>query len=266
MDAAPPIPVILVTGAGRGLGRGIALQLAASGFSVAINYAGNEQAALETVSQCQAAATSSSQRFVSVQADVGKTADRDRLVSETLRFFGRLDGLVNNAGIAPRARADIVDATEESFEEVLRINLQGPYFLTQRVVQHWLRQKPECALSTGFKVVFVTSISSNTASVMRGEYCVSKAGLSMATQLWATRLAAENIQVLEVRPGIMATDMTAGVKEKYDALIAQGLVPQNRWGTGEDVGRAVRSIMKGDLPYSTGAVIPVDGGFHLRRL
>ncbi|HEU5080681.1 MAG TPA: 3-ketoacyl-ACP reductase [Opitutaceae bacterium] len=266
MDSASATPVILVTGAGRGLGRGIALQLAASGFSVAINFAGNQQAALETATLCKAAASDARQVFVPVQADIGQKADRDRLVTETLRQFGRIDGLVNNAGVAPKVRADIVDATEESFDEVLRINLQGPYFLTQRVVQHWLRQKPDCALRDGFKVVFVTSISSNTASVMRGEYCVSKAGLSMATQLWATRLAAENIQVLEVRPGIMATDMTAGVKEKYDALIAQGLVPQTRWGTGEDVGRAVRSIMKGDFPYSTGAVIPVDGGFHLRRL
>lgn len=266
MDSAPLTPAILVTGAGRGLGRGIALQLAASGFSVGINFAGNEQAAQDTVAQCRAIAASPEQKFVPLQADIGKKSDRDRLVVETLRQLGRIDGLVNNAGIAPRARADIVDATEESFDEVLRINLQGPYFLTQRTVQHWLREKPVCALHGGFKIVFVTSISSNTASVMRGEYCVSKAGLSMATQLWATRLAGENIQVLEVRPGIMATDMTAGVKEKYDALIAQGLVPQNRWGTGEDVGRAVRSIMKGDLPYSTGAVIPVDGGFHLRRL
>jgi 3-oxoacyl-[acyl-carrier protein] reductase len=266
MQTPPLTPVILVTGAGRGLGRGIALELAAGGFSVAINFAGNQAAADETVSLCAARAKNTTQRFHAIQADIGRSADREKLVSETLAQFGRLDGLVNNAGIAPRVRADIMEATESSFEELIRVNLQGPYFLTQRVAQHWLKLRPGCPIPGGFKIVFVTSISANTASVMRGEYCVSKAGLSMATQLWATRLAGEGVQVVELRPGIMATDMTSGVKEKYDALIAEGLVPQLRWGSGEDVGRAVRAVMNGDFSFSTGAVIPVDGGFHLRRL
>jgi NAD(P)-dependent dehydrogenase (short-subunit alcohol dehydrogenase family) len=265
-SSAFPPPVALVTGAGRGLGRGIAIELAAEGCSVAINYAGNRAAAEETAALCQAQAIASSQQFIPIQADISSTADRQRLVAETLTRLGRIDALVNNAGVGPKVRADIADATEASFEEIIRTNLQGPYFLTQAVVKHWLTQRPSPFLSTGFKIVFITSISSDTASISRGDYCISKAGLSMAVQLWATRLASEGIQVTEIRPGIMATDMTAGVKQKYDALISQGLVPQQRWGTAEDVGRAVRAVIAGDLPFSTGAVIPVDGGFHLRRL
>jgi len=265
-NAQNPIPVVLVTGAGRGLGRGVALQLAAEGCSVAINYAGNRAAAEETVALCKQTAVSPAQAFFPIQADISSKADRARLVADTLAHFGRLDALVNNAGIAPKGRADITEASEESFEELIRTNLQGPYFLTQAVVNHWLSGKHTPALSTGFKIIYVTSISADTASVNRGDYCISKAGLAMAAQLWAARLAADNIQVVELRPGIMATDMTAGVKGKYDELLQSGLVPQKRWGTGEDVGRAVRAIIAGDLPFSTGAVIPIDGGFHLRRL
>ncbi|MFS8087299.1 MAG: 3-ketoacyl-ACP reductase, partial [Acidobacteriota bacterium] len=204
--------------------------------------------------------------FLPVAGDIGNTQARTAIVEAALAAFGRIDALVNNAGIAPRVRADITEATEESFEELVRTNLQGPYFLTQRVVKHWLAAKYECRLHGGFKVVFVTSISADTASVNRGDYCISKAGVSMASQLWAARLATEGIQVIEVRPGIMATDMTAGVKEKYDRLIADGLVPQRRWGTAEDVGRAVRAVLEGALPYTTGSVIHVDGGFSMRRL
>jgi NAD(P)-dependent dehydrogenase (short-subunit alcohol dehydrogenase family) len=259
-------PVVLVTGAGRGLGRGIALQLAQEGCSVAINYAGNLVAAEETASLCRQAAASADQAFVPLQADIGSKVDRARLVRETLARLGRIDALVNNAGMAPRVRADLPVASEESFEELLRVNLQGPYFLTQAVARHWLDARPEPALPSGFKIVFVTSVSANTASTERGDYCISKAGLAMAAQLWAARLARDGIQVLEIRPGIMATDMTSGVKEKYDRLMAGGLVPQNRWGTPEDVGRAVRAVIAGQLPFSTGAVISVDGGLSLRRL
>jgi NAD(P)-dependent dehydrogenase (short-subunit alcohol dehydrogenase family) len=177
-----------------------------------------------------------------------------------------LDGLVNNAGVAPKTRSDLLDASEASFDEILRVNLRGPHFLTQAVARYWLGKNREPAIPSGFKVVFVTSISSDTASVNRGDYCMSKAGLSMSSQLWAARLAAHNIQVVEVRPGIMATDMTAAVKEKYDKLLAEGLVPQGRWGTPDDVGLAVCSVMDGHLAFSTGSVIHVDGGFHLRRL
>lgn len=260
------IPVVIVTGSSRGLGRGVALELAAYGCSVVINYARDSVAAAATLSLCRKAATQAGQDFIAVEADIGSADGRARLVDATLAHFGRIDGLVNNAGIAPRVRADIVDATEESFEEIIRINLQGPYFLTQQVARHWLAQKYTTILPGGFKIVFISSISADTASSSRGDYCISKAGLAMAAQLWAGRLAAEGIQVVEIRPGIMATEMTEGVKAKYDALLAQGLVPQMRWGTPEDVGLAVRAIIAGHLPFSTGAVIPVDGGLHLRRL
>ncbi|HTQ32078.1 MAG TPA: 3-ketoacyl-ACP reductase [Opitutaceae bacterium] len=260
------LPVILVTGASRGLGRGMARELAAEGYSVAINYAANQAAAAETAGLCRAAAKTAGQKFIPVQADLRSGADRTRLLQEVLAQFGRLDGLVNNAGVAPEIRADILEATEESFVEVVRTNLQGPYFLTQLVARHWLTDKPAALLPGGFKIVFITSISADTASVMRGEYCISKAGLAMSAQLWAARLASAGIQVVELRPGLMATDMTAGVKRKYDALIADGLIPQMRWGTPEDVGRAVRSVMAGNFSFSTGAVIAVDGGFSIRRL
>ena len=261
-----PIPCVLITGASRGLGRGVAIEAAAEGLSVAINYASNRAAADETAALCRAAAVRDGQQFVPVQGDIAQRADRQRIVDEALAALGRLDALVNNAGIAPRVRADITEAGEASFEEVIRTNLMGPYFLTQRVANHWLEQRYPPALPGGFKIVFVTSISADTASVNRGDYCISKAGLAMASQLWAVRLADAGIQVLELRPGIMATDMTAGVKDKYDRLIAEGLVPQRRWGSAADVGRAVRAILGGAFPFTTGEVIHLDGGFHLRRL
>lgn len=265
-DSSLALPVVLVTGASRGLGRGIALQLAAEGCSVVVNFAGNTAAAEETVALCRASARSDQQRFLPVQADISSAPDRARLLAETLRQLGRIDALVNNAGVAPKKRADITESGEESFEFLLRTNLQGPHFLTQAVVGHWLGTRPDAALPGGFKIVFVTSVSANTASVNRAEYCISKAGLSMSAQLWATRLAGEGIQVLELRPGIMATDMTSAVKEKYDRLLEEGLVPQRRWGSAEDVGLAVRSIIAGHFPFSTGAIIPIDGGLQLRRL
>jgi 3-oxoacyl-[acyl-carrier protein] reductase len=261
-----PGTVILVTGASRGLGRGIAVQLAAAGCSVAINFAGNRAAAETTAVLCRRQAPERHQRFVTLQADIGVAAERAGLVQQTLAAFGRIDGLVNNAGIAPRVRADLTDATEESFDELIRVNLKGPHFLTQAVVRHWQTAKTRSRLPGGFKVVFVTSVSADHASTHRGEYCISKAGLAMSAQLWAARLAAEGIQVVELRPGIMATDMTAGVKARYDELIRSGLVPQQRWGSPEDVGLAVRAIVSGAFPFSPGAVIPIDGGLHLRRL
>ena len=290
---------VIVTGAGRGLGRGIALELAAAGYNVVVNYRGNRDAADRTIADCRAAAASpggassdatsraTGPRFLAVQADVADATDRTRLVDTTIAEFGSIRALVNNAGIAPRARADILEATEESFQELIHTNLQGPYFLTQLVARTWLdgttaEQEKDSAAdrsvvanravaaehSTGpdRAIVFVTSISAATVSTNRGEYCISKAGLAMAAHLWAARLAPHNIGVYEIRPGIMATDMTAGVKEKYDALIAGGLVPQRRWGTPEDIGRGVRALIDGDFAYSTGAVISADGGFNISRL
>jgi NAD(P)-dependent dehydrogenase (short-subunit alcohol dehydrogenase family) len=259
-------PVVLVTGASRGLGRGIALALARDGKSVAVHFAKNRAAADEAVLDCQRSAKNPSQRFVAVSGNIGSAADRARIVSETLSAFGQIDALVNNAGIAPRVRADIVDATEESFDEVIGINLKGPYFLSQAVVRTWLSRPAAARLPGGYKLIFVSSISAYLASINRGEYCISKAGLAMATKLWASRLAPCGVQVFEIRPGIMATDMTAGVREKYDQLIAEGLVPQKRWGTGDDVGQAVTTLLSGSFPFSTGDVFNVDGGMHLQTL
>lgn len=259
--------VALVTGASRGLGRGIALALAADGLDVAINYAGNRAAAEECAALCAAAAPDPAQRFEPIQADVSAAADRATLLATVLERFGRIDALINNAGVAPTERADLLDASEESFQRLMRINLQGPYFLTQAVARHWLLDAADQSrLSQGYTVVMVGSISAHTASIKRGDYCISKAGMSMATQLWATRLAPEGICVYEVRPGIMRTDMTSVVTAKYDALIDEGLVPQGRWGTPADLGSACAALVGGSFPFSTGAVIDVDGGLQMRRL
>lgn len=266
MSEAKGAPAVaLVTGASRGLGRGIAVALARAGHGVAIHYASNRPAAEETLAACRAAAPCPGQPFAIVGGNVASTEDRARLLEDTLAACGRIDALVNNAGMAPRVRSDITETSEESFDELLAVNLKGPFFLSQAVVRHWLAHPGQSRLG-GYKLVFVTSISAYTASVNRAEYCLSKAALAMATKLWATRLATEDCQVFEVRPGIMATDMTAGVKEKYDRLIAEGLVPLARWGTAEDVGLAVSALLGGQFPFSTGDVINVDGGFHLQRL
>ena len=266
MSVTPSPAAVLVTGASRGLGRGIAEALAADGLDVAIHYGSRRDAAEETLAACRQRATRPDQRFAIVGGDVARTEDRRRLLEETLAGLGRLDALVNNAGIAPRVRADLLEATEESFDELMAVNLKGPYFLSQSVARHWQERPGQARLPGGYKLVFVTSASAVRASVNRGEYCVSKAGLAMAVKLYATRLAAEGAQVYEVRPGIMATDMTAGVKEKYDRLIAEGGVPQARWGTPDDVGLAVSALLRGAFPFSTGDVVNVDGGLHLERL
>ena len=257
-------PVALVTGGSRGLGSGVALALAAAGHSVAINYRSDAAAAAATAAACRERATGDGQRFHPLQADVAVAADRARLLAATLEQLGSVEVLVNNAGIAPRQRADLLEATEESFAEVLATNLTGPYFLTQAVARHWLSQSAEAARRRA--VIFVNSISAAYASVTRGEYCVSKAGLAMARELFAVRLAEAGIGVYEVRPGLMETDMTRAVKEKYDTLIAAGLVPQGRWGTPDDVGRAVAALVSGDFDFSQGTVVDVDGGFSLLRL
>lgn len=261
-----PQAVALVTGASRGLGRGVAIALAKLGTSVAIHYASNRSAAEETVTLCQQIAPSPDQRFIPVAGNIGTDTGRHQLYQETLTAFGRIDALVNNAGIAPRVRADITEATEDIFDEVLGVNLKGPYFLTQLVANHWLENPGKSLLPDGYKLLFISSLSATVPSLNRGDYCISKAGLAMVTQLWANRLASNGISVIELRPGIMATDMTSGVKEKYDNLIANGLVPQGRWGTPDDLGRAVSSILAGHFPFSTGDVINIDGGFHLRSL
>jgi NAD(P)-dependent dehydrogenase (short-subunit alcohol dehydrogenase family) len=258
------VPVILVTGASRGLGRGIALRATQLGCSVAINYAKNASAANEAVRLCEEQRKNPGQRFIALQADVASATDRERLVDSTLENLGRIDALVSNAGVAPLVRADITETSEESFDRVVKTNLYGPFFLTQRVVTYWLKSKPVPLLTAGFKVIIVSSVSANTVSVNRGEYCISKAGLAMVTQLWAVRLATEGVQVFELRPGVMETDMTGAVKEKYDRLIDNGLVPMRRWGQPGDVGEAVAAILEGRFPYSTGDIFNIDGGMQLR--
>jgi 3-oxoacyl-[acyl-carrier protein] reductase len=253
--------VALVTGGTRGIGLGIARALAAEGFDLALCGVRAETAVAPVLAELGGGGATV--RYF--RADVGERADRARLVSEVRERFSRLHVLVNNAGVGPRERADLLEATEASFERLLRTNLQGPYFLTQAVARWMIEQRRADGGWTGC-VVNVTSVSATVVSTNRGEYCVSKAGLAMATQLWAVRLAEAGIPVYEVRPGIIRTDMTAGVAEKYDRLIADGAVPQGRWGTPEDVGRVVAALARGDAPYSTGAVIVVDGGFAIPRL
>jgi 3-oxoacyl-[acyl-carrier protein] reductase len=263
---AESTPVAIVTGASRGLGRGAARRLSELGFSVVVNFASNDSAARETVELCRSRQSDIDQRFVPIKADMGEQADRVRLVEQSLDSLGRIDVLVNNAGMGPIVRADVTETSLESYHRVLGVNLEGPFFLTQAVVNYWLSQRPDPVLPHGFSIINISSISADTASLNRGEYCISKAGLSMVTQLWATRLASSRINVYELRPGIMATDMTSGVKEKYDRMLGEGLVPQNRWGTPDDVGKAVGALASGAFPYSTGSVIYLDGGMHMRRL
>jgi 3-oxoacyl-[acyl-carrier protein] reductase len=262
-------PVALVTGASRGIGRAIALKLAELGHNLVINYAKNEAAAQETTAACQSVASRHGKtiRTDICQADVASTSDRQRLISFVREHHGRLDLLVNNAGIAPDVRNDILVATEESFDKLINVNLKGPYFLTQLAAQLMMDRVSAPGYSGPKpKIVTITSISAYTASVTRGDYCVAKAGLAMLTPLFAARLAEFGINVYEIRPGIIETDMTSGVKAKYDQLIGQGLTPLTRWGKPEDVAKAVAAIAQELLPFSTGEVINVDGGFHLRRL
>ena len=253
--------VALITGGSRGIGYGIALQLAAEGYDLVINGVREAEAVNKQVQELQ----SKGVRVLYCQANISSASDRTRMLDEINAFYGRIDILINNAGIAPRERKDILDASEESFTELIDTNLKGPYFLTQSVARWMIAQKNEKQDFNGC-IVNISSISAIVASVNRGEYCVAKAGLSMATQLFAARLGEFNIPVYEVRPGIIHTDMTAGVTEKYDKLIGDGLTLQKRWGFPEDVGKAVLALVKGYLPYSTGQIINVEGGMLTHRL
>ena len=236
--------VALVTGGTRGIGLGISEALQREGFEIAA---------------CGMRPTCERKDFFYCQCDVSDAAARARMLAAIRKQFGQLDVLVNNAGIAPKVRADILEASEESFDEIVRTNLKGPYFLTQAVARWMIEQKRGC-------IINVSSISATVASVNRGDYCISKAGVAMATQLWAARLGEFDIPVYEVRPGVIKTDMTAPVTAKYDKLFAEGLAPQRRWGTPEDVAKVVAALARGDFPYSTGAVLMVDGGLTVQRL
>ncbi len=259
MSPASPRRVALVTGGRRGIGLGIATALAREGFDLAVCGVSDEPG------EALAVLAGPTTDLLYVRCDVSVAADRARLLDAVRERFGRLHVLVNNAGVAPEVRADLLDTTEASFERVLRTNLQGPFFLTQAAARWMLEQRRSDSAWRGC-IVNITSISATAASVRRGEYCISKAGAAMASKLWAARLASDGIPVYEVRPGIIRTDMTAAVRELYDRRIAEGLVPQGRWGEPEDVGRAVAMLARGDLDFSTGAVIYVDGGFSIERL
>jgi 3-oxoacyl-[acyl-carrier protein] reductase len=253
--------VALVTGGTRGIGLAIASQLAREGFDLAVCGTRSREAAAEAI----AALEDLGGGVLYSTCDVADQASRATLIEEVRARYHRLHVLVNNAGVAPTERRDLLDASEESFERVLRVNLQAPYFLSQ-AVGRWLIEQRRSDRAFRGCIVNISSISATTASTNRGEYCVAKAGLSMATQLWASRLGEWDIPVYEVRPGIVHTDMTAAVKGKYDRLIGEGLLVQPRWGEPEDVGRAVAMLARGDLPYSTGQVIAVDGGMAIPRL
>jgi NAD(P)-dependent dehydrogenase (short-subunit alcohol dehydrogenase family) len=248
---------VLVTGGGRGIGAAIVEGLLAKGWRVA--FCGRKSPA-EMAPRCEALARQSDGRVRYHQADVASSEDRLRLLEAVLAEFGTLDALVNNAGVAPEVRADLLDLPESSYDRVMSINLKGPFFLTQAVGRHFA--------SSGMPgtIVNIGSVSATVASINRGEYCLSKAGVAMMTRLFAVRMAPLGVRVYEVRPGVIASDMTAGVKAKYDKLIAEGLTLQPRWGEPEDVGRAVAMLLEGALPYSTGQVIHVDGGLEIQRL
>lgn len=251
----------LVTGGSRGIGFGIALALARDGYNLIITGRRPREDAERAVEEL----ASHNVEVVYSQSDISVAADRDALVRDASSSFGRVDVLVNNAGIAPRVRADILEATEESFDEVLSVNAKGPYFLTQAVAR-WMVEQRRADPSYRGCIINVSSVSATVASVNRGDYCISKAAIAMATRLWAARLAEFGINVYELRPGIILTDMTGPVKAKYDEIIRGDLLLEKRWGTPEDVGRAASMLARGDLPYASGSVITLDGGMTLPRL
>ncbi len=252
------LPAAIVTGSSRGIGRGIATALGLHGYAVTVNYASRSDAAMEVVAEIENAGG----RAIAVQASVGSSDDRQRLLTRTLDAFGRVDVLVNNAGITSVGRRDVLEATEESWDLVFATNLKGPFFLTQAVT-NWMRAAGQVERGT---VINVSSISAYAVSLNRADYCMTKAAMQMMTWLFAARLAEDNIRVYELCPGIITTDMTAAVRHKYDRLIAGGLTPIRRWGNPDDVAKAVLTLVQDAFPFTTGDRINVDGGFHIRQL
>lgn len=259
-------PVAVVTGAGRGIGRGIAIELAREGFDIAgvdiaFDSRNKEKGLFEVKKKVEALGRS----FLPIGADIADLSGHELILDAVEAEIGRMDVLVNNAGVAPAKRVDILDTTPESWDRLMSVNARGAFFLTQKAARRMIgREEAEAVVAPC--IVFITSISAEVSSTSRPEYCMSKAALSMAATLFAHALAPLGIAVYEIRPGVIATDMTLGVKRKYDRLIAQGLIPQGRWGRPEDVGRAVAALAKGAFAYSTGAVLEVSGGMNIRRL
>jgi len=261
-------PLAIVTGASRGIGKAIAKELASLGYDLVINhfdFTADGKPDESRAAQTQKEIEQTGAKCEALRGDVSSVEDRKALVSLAKSKFGRCDMLVNNAGVAPLKRLDLLEATEESFDRVMSINLKGPYFLTQ-MVANWMIEQQKQHSDRRFRIVNTGSMSAYTSSPGRGEYCVSKAGVTMMTKLYADRLAEYGIGVFETRPGIIATDMTSVVKDKYDKLIDEGLTPIKRWGQPEDIAKVVGAIAEGRLDFSTGQIINVDGGFHLRRL
>lgn len=254
-------PVALVTGASRGIGRAVAITLARDGFAVTVNYAHSADAAEAVVAEIQA----SGGEAVAVRGSVAEREHRQTLIAATLAAFGGLDVLVNNAGITSPGRKDVLEATEENWDLVFGTNLKGPFFLAQLAARQMLAAR-DAGRRNRCAIINVSSISAFAVSTNRADYCMTKAAMQMMTWLFATRLAEADISVYEVCPGVIATDMTAAVREKYDRLIEEGLSPIRRWGTPDDVARAVLTLARGDIPFSTGERIHVDGGYHIRRL
>jgi len=254
-------PVALVTGGSRGIGFGCAVRLAELGFNVAINGMREESAVTQAIEELEALGA----EVLYCQGDIGSAGARAAMLGTIRDHFGKLNVLVNNAGVAPKERKDILEASEESFDYVVGINMKGPYFLSQAAA-NWMIEQKAADADAFFAIINIGSISATVASVNRGEYCVAKAGSSMMTALFAARLGEYDIPVYEVRPGVTKTDMTSGVSEKYDKLIQEGLCVTRRWGFPEDVGKAVGSLATAQFPYSTGQVIMVDGGLTLPRL
>ena len=252
--------VALITGGSRGIGFGIAKHLAQNGFDLAVNGIREEKAVADGLQELRDAGAD----VLYCQGDVSLTGDRQKIIEQVKKHFGKLHVLVNNAGVAPKERKDILETSEESFDRLIATNLKSTYFLSQHVA-NWMIEQKKADTSFASCIINVSSVSATAANVNRGEYCVSKAGISMVTQLFAVRLGEFDIPVYEVRPGVIDTDMTTGVKEKYDKLIEEGLTVQKRWGYPDDVGKAVGALALGNFPYSTGQVIMIDGGLTLSR-
>lgn len=253
--------VAVITGGARGIGLGIARSLAAEGLDLVLNGVRPESDVADVVADL----ARTGRRVAYISGDIGVPADREQLIAEAISRMGRIDVLVNNAGITSPGRKDILEATEEAFDRVMAVNLKGAFFLTQLAARQMIRQREQVPGLRGY-VINVSSISADFVSVNRGDYCLSKAALAMSTRLWAARLAEYDIDVFEIRPGVIRSDMTAGVVEKYDKLLSEGLTLDRRWGEAEDVGRAAAMLVRGDLPYATGQVLRIDGGMTINRL
>lgn len=251
----------LITGGSRGIGLGIAIQLANEGINLAINGVRDEMEVIDALNKLKSYEVD----VVYCKGDISKKADRDDIIDKIKAHFGCLNYLVNNAGVAPKQRNDLLETTEESYDYVMDINLKGPFFLTQKIAA-WMLEQQKKIKDYEAGIIVISSISSSVASINRGEYCIAKAGLGMLTSLYAARLGKHSIPVYEIRPGIIHTDMTTPVKDKYDALFAEGLTIQERWGLPHDIGKAAASLIRGDFPYSSGQVFMVDGGLTVQRL